>query len=101
MLERSFAWILVHEEGELRGFANVAWDGGPHFFLLDLTIDRSLPDVDDIFSGVVKAAVDRCRKEGGWMRIDAPEELLENFFRPLGFKPVKAGLINLQNVETD
>lgn len=96
VLERSFAWVTAHRDGRLLGFANVAWDGGSNYFLLDLTIDPSCADQDEIFKDMIEAAVDRCRKEGGSLRIDAPDELLKSFFQPMGFKPVSAGVMNLK-----
>lgn len=95
VLGRSFAWVMVYRDGKLLGFANVAWDGGPNFFLLDVSIDPSSADEDKIFTDMIEAAVQRCRKEGGSMRVDAPEELLKSYFQPLGFKPVSAAVINL------
>ena len=100
VLERSFAWVLVFRGGQLLGFANVAWDGGPNYFLMDLSIDPSCAEDDQIFKGMIEAAVQRCQKEGGSVRIDAPEDLLQSFFQPLGFRRVTAGVIHLQKAAT-
>src|SRR2546428_9943408 len=41
VLAHSFTWVTASSGDELVGFANVAWDGGAHFFLLDTSVHPS------------------------------------------------------------
>ena len=95
VLERSFTWVTAASAESLVGFANVAWDGGVHFFLLDTTVH---PDWrgGGVGRGLVQEAIEACRGRGEWIHVDADEELMARLYRPCGFVSTPAGLINLR-----
>ena len=95
LAEHALTWIGAFEERRLIGFVQVAWDGGPHAFLIDTAVD---PDHQGrgIGTAVVKAATDEARSAGcDWLHVDY-EPHLEAFYRhSCGFRPTPAGLIRL------
>ena len=79
----------------LVGFANVAWDGGDHAFLLDPAV-RSDFRRQGIGSELVRLARDLAKSNGAeWLHVDY-EPHLEGFYSKCGFTRTSAGLINLQ-----
>ena len=94
MFDHSFTWIAAVSGDDLIGFANVAWDGDVHFFLLDTTVH---PDWQRKGVGrqLVNEAIDACRGHGEWLHVDAPEELMSGLYQRCGFEPTTAGLIRL------
>ncbi len=95
VLDHSFGWVAFRDNESLRGFANVAWDGGGHFFLLDTTVH---PDYrhDDVARDMVRAVIDMCRGKGDWLHVDASEVLMQRLYFPCGFQPTAAGLVDLR-----
>jgi ribosomal protein S18 acetylase RimI-like enzyme len=79
----------------LVGYANVAWDGGVHAFLLDPTVH---PDYRHrgIGTAIVRAIVERLKARGGfdWLHVDYRPELA-GFYRGCGFVPTDAGVMRL------
>jgi GNAT superfamily N-acetyltransferase len=94
VLEHSFTWITAHAGDEIVGYANVAWDGGVHFFLLDPTV---LPAWRHRGIGtlLVKEAIAACREygKGDHLHVDSSEELMRDFYFPAGFHPTHAGTV--------
>jgi GNAT superfamily N-acetyltransferase len=80
--------------GALIGFVNVAWDGGIHAFLLDMTVH---PDFRrrGIATELVRRVTEAARARGAeWLHVDF-EPQLEAFYRGCGFGPTEAGLLRL------
>jgi GNAT superfamily N-acetyltransferase len=94
----SFTWISAFDEDELVGFANVAWDGDVHFFLLDTTVHPGWQG-RGIGSGLVREAIDACRGHGEWLHVDADEVLMTRLYLPAGFQPTPAGVIDVTATE--
>jgi ribosomal protein S18 acetylase RimI-like enzyme len=95
VLAHSFTWITAHAGEELVGFANVAWDGGVHFFLLDPKVHPSLRH-RGIGARLVREAVAACEGHGEWVHVDAQQPLMQDFYvEACGFVPTPAGLIHL------
>jgi GNAT superfamily N-acetyltransferase len=94
ILRRSLCHATAAVDDRLIGFVNVAWDGGIHAFLLDTTVH---PDFRrrGIATELVRMATDAARSRGAeWLHVDY-EPHLEGFYRRCGFRPTKAGLIEL------
>lgn len=93
----SLGWVTGRVgDGTLIGFANVAWDGGDHAFLLD-------PKVDPAFQrgGVGTELVRRAAKGAAdagctWLHVDFEPHLRGFYFDSCGFRPTDAGLIALR-----
>ncbi len=85
VLAHSFTWVAASSGDELVGFANVAWDGGAHFFLLDTTVHPSWMR-GGIGRRLVEEAIEACRGRGEWLHVDAAEELMTGFYQRCGFQ---------------
>ncbi len=100
ILNRSLAFVCAYHTARLIGFVNLAWDGGIHAFVLDTTVDP-----EHQRRGVGRQLVQQATavaKERGieWLHVDF-EPHLQAFYDECGFKPTKAGLINLQDDNAD
>jgi ribosomal protein S18 acetylase RimI-like enzyme len=93
----SFTWITASSGDDLVGFANVAWDGDVHFFLLDTTVHPAWQG-KGIGHRLVREAIEACREHGAWLHVDASQELMSGFYQPCGFELTPAGLVNLTRV---
>ncbi len=96
LLDRSLAFVCVYDSMRLIGFVNLAWDGGGHAFILDTTIH---PEYQrrGIGRQLVKQATVVAKERGvEWLHVDF-EPHLQAFYDVCGFKPTKAGLINLKD----
>lgn len=94
ILQKSLAHVAAFAGNRLVGFVNVAWDGGVHAFILDTCVH---PDFrrQGIARHLVGEARTVARSRGAqWLHVDF-EPRLEEFYRQCGFRPTKAGLINL------
>jgi GNAT superfamily N-acetyltransferase len=95
-LERhALTWVGAFDRGALTGFVQVVWDGGAHAFLLDTVVD---PDAQGrgIGSALVAAAVAEARAAGcEWLHVDFEDHLTGFYLDRNGFRPTRAGLINL------
>ena len=94
ILTRGLAYLCAYEGERLVGFVNLAWDGGIHAFLLDITVH---PDVQHrgIGQQLVREAVTAAQTRGiSWLHVDY-EPQLEAFYRGCGFKFTNAGLMRL------
>lgn len=95
VLSQSLGYVGAYLQGELVGFANVAWDGGDHAFLLDPTV-RSDLQRQGIGSQLVHRAKNFARSKGAqWLHVDY-EPQLAPFYRKCGFVKTEAGLIKLK-----
>jgi ribosomal protein S18 acetylase RimI-like enzyme len=93
-LTHSFTWVTATSGAELIGFANVAWDGNAHFFLLDTTVHPNWRR-RGIGRRLVEQAIEACRGHGEWLHVDANEELMTGFYQRCGFEATRAGLVDL------
>ena len=98
VLVRSLGYICAYWNSELVGFANVAWDGDVHAFLLDPTVRSDLRR-QGIGREMVRRAAQLSREARcEWLHVDYDPELTE-FYCECGFRPAEAGLINLVHEE--
>ncbi|WP_158888524.1 GNAT family N-acetyltransferase [Amycolatopsis anabasis] len=92
----SLGWMTAREpDGGLIGFANVAWDGADHAFLLD---PKVRPDQQrrGIGTELVRHAAAEARRAGcAWLHVDFEDHLRGFYFDSCGFRPTHAGLISL------
>ena len=97
----SLGWVTAREAGRLVGFANVAWDGGDHAFLLDPKT-RGSEQRRGIGTEVVRVATEAARAAGcEWLHVDFAVELAPFYFDACGFRPAEAaGLIHLPSQPT-
>jgi GNAT superfamily N-acetyltransferase len=93
----SLGWVTVRDgPGSLVAFANVAWDGGGHAFLLDPKV-RPDHQHQGIGTEVVRRAAAAARRAGcEWLHVDFDQELAAFYFDACGFDPTPAGLIHLR-----
>jgi len=94
----SLGWVSARCEGELVGFANVAWDGAGHAFLLD---PKVRPDFRHRGLGteLVRRARDAAREAGcEWLHVDFEPHLRPFYFGACGFRSTEAGVIHLADV---
>jgi len=93
----SLGWATAHlGDGTPVGFANVAWDGGDHAFLLDPKVR-----LDHQRRGIATELVHRCAShaaEAGceWLHVDFRDELAPFYVGACGFLPTAAGLLRLR-----
>lgn len=94
----SLGWVTARTGvGLLVGFANVAWDGGSHAFLLDPKT-RGSYQRRGIGTEVVRLARDHAAMAGcAWLHVDFGEELAPFYLDACGFSPTSAGLIYLSS----
>jgi GNAT superfamily N-acetyltransferase len=77
------------------GFANVAWDGVVHAFVLD-TMVAVAARRGGIGTRLVEVAVREARAAGcEWLHVDFEDHLRAFYFDACGFTPTNAGLIEL------
>jgi GNAT superfamily N-acetyltransferase len=95
-LERHALTLMgAFDLGQLVGFVQVCWDGGPHAFLLDTVVDPRWQR-RGIGTRLVRLAIDQAAAAGcEWIHVDF-EPHLENFYlHEYGFRPTPAGLLRL------
>jgi GNAT superfamily N-acetyltransferase len=95
VLGHSLGWVTVRVGEELVGFANVAWDGGSHAFLLDTVVHPGVRR-QGIGKRLVERAVALAREAGAdWLHVDFEPEA-RTFYEASGFRPTDAGLLALR-----
>ena len=95
LADHALTWVGAFDEGRLVGFVQVAWDGGPHAFLIDTAVDPNHQG-RGIGAALVKAAEDETRAAGcEWLHVDFEPHLESFYLRSCGFRPTSAGLIRL------
>lgn len=101
VLSRSLAWFGAYNTGRLVGYANLAWDGWAHAFLLDPTVRPEFRD-KGIGSRLVQEALAAARKHPTveWVHVDSSPELMSKFYSPAGFQESSAGIISVQGGAT-
>jgi membrane protease YdiL (CAAX protease family)/GNAT superfamily N-acetyltransferase len=94
VLQRSLVYFSAHDGDRLIGFVHLATDGGAHAFLLDTTV---LPEYRHrgIGTALVRRAIEAATSRGvAWIHVDYVAEL-EGFYGAAGFRPTRAGLIDV------
>jgi len=95
VLSHSLGYVCAMADGVLIGFANIAWDGAKHAFLLDPTV-RSDFQRQGIGTALVRHAAELARSKGvEWLHVDY-ESRLAKFYAQCGFRTTEAGLLNLK-----
>jgi GNAT superfamily N-acetyltransferase len=90
----SLVHLGAYEADRLVGYVNVATDGSGHAFLLDPTVHKDVQR-RGLGTRLVQRATEVSRERGGrWLHVDY-EDHLDAFYRRCGFRPTKAGLIQL------
>jgi GNAT superfamily N-acetyltransferase len=92
----SLGWATAHlADGTPVGFANVAWDGCDHAFLLDPKVRLDLQR-QGIGTELVRVAARQATEAGcEWLHVDFRDELAPFYFRACGFAPTAAGVLRL------
>jgi GNAT superfamily N-acetyltransferase len=90
----SLTWLGAFDAERMIGFANVAWDGGLHAFLLDVLVDPARQR-EGIGRALVAEAVRLATAAGcAWLHADYAADLAA-FYERCGLTPTAAGLIRL------
>lgn len=101
VLSRSLVWFGAYDGERLVGYANLAWDGWAHSFLIDPTVH---PDCQDqgIGARLVREAIAAAREHPTveWVHVDASPALMEKFYYPAGFQAASAGIISVRGEDT-
>jgi len=92
----SLGWVCARSNNQLIGFANVAWDGGIHAFLLDVLVTQSWRR-----QGLGFKIVEVVRKQTQvagceWLHVDFESHLRNFYLESCGFTETNAGLIALR-----
>lgn len=91
----SLGWVCAEQGPDLVGFANVAWDGGVHAFLLDVLVAARLRR-RGVGSELVARAVTGARAAGcEWLHVDYDDHLRAFYVDACGVTPTDAGLVRL------
>ena len=93
----SLGWVTARDDGGLVGFVNVPWDGLIHAFIIDpIVAERSARR--GIGTELIRRATEEARAAGcEWLHVDFEDELASFYLDTCGFRPTKAGLINLRS----
>jgi GNAT superfamily N-acetyltransferase len=92
----SLGWVCLRHAGDLIGFANVAWDGGVHAFLIDVVVARPFRR-RGFATSMVEEAARQARATGcEWLHVDFAPHLRAFYLDHCGFRRTDAGLIALR-----
>ncbi len=93
-LNAAMCYIAAFNGSRLIGFVKLIGDAGVHAFLLDPSVHKDYKR-RGIGQELVARAVAVAKERGyEWVHVDF-EDHLEPFYQKCGFKPTKAGLIQL------
>jgi GNAT superfamily N-acetyltransferase len=93
-LEAALCYVAAFDGSKLIGFVKLIGDAGVHAFLLDTSVHADYKH-RGIGQELVARAVSIAKECGcEWVHVDF-EDHLESFYTKCGFKPTKAGLIQL------
>lgn len=93
-LAAALCYIAAFDDSKLVGFVKLVGDAGVHAFLLDPSVDAGYKR-RGIGRELVARAVAYARENGcEWVHVDFDDDL-EPFYAACGFRPTKAGLIQL------
>ena len=94
----SLGWVCAFHDERLVGFVNVAWDGGPHAFIVDTLVagDRRRAGIG---RGLLETVVTECQRAGcEWVHVDFEEELRDFYLGACGFRTTPGGLVSLSEL---
>lgn len=95
VLRRSLTHVAAYDGERLIGFANMAWDGGVHAFLVDVCVHPGYRD-HGIGQSMVEKAIEIARKRGVVkIHVDF-EPHLRDFYLSCGFTPTDAGVLTIR-----
>lgn len=92
----SLGWVVARDDaGQLVGFVNVPWDGFAHAWLQDTMVAAAVRG-RGVGTQLVARARDGAREAGcEWLHVDFADDLEPFYVDACGFRPTKAGLIEL------
>jgi GNAT superfamily N-acetyltransferase len=95
LARHSLTWVGAFDEGLMVGFANVAWDGRVHAFLLDVVVEPRRQG-----EGIGAAVVDEAARLAGaagceWLHVDFVPEHAAFYLDRCGFTRTDAGVLKL------
>jgi ribosomal protein S18 acetylase RimI-like enzyme len=94
ILEQGLSFVCAYQADQLIGFVNLAWDGGVHAFILDITVHPKFRR-QGVGVELVKQVAEVARSRGvKWLHVDY-EPHLKSFYRKCGFRHTEAGLMLL------
>jgi ribosomal protein S18 acetylase RimI-like enzyme len=92
----SLGWVVARDGEELAGFVNVLWDGSVHAWLQD-TMVAVRARGQGVGTGLVALARQEAEAAGcEWLHVDFEDDLAPFYYEACGFRPAKAGLIELK-----
>lgn len=92
----SLGWVTARDGERLVGFANVAWDGGVHAFLVDAMVAASHRRRSIGVRLVARAEAEARAAGCEWLHVDFDDDLDPFYVRACGFAPALAGVIALR-----
>ena len=93
-LKAALCYIAAFDGSRLIGFVKLISDAGAHAFLLDPSVHTDYKR-RGIGQELVARAVAFAKEHGSeWVHVDFEDDL-ESFYQKCGFRPTKAGLIQL------
>jgi len=92
----SLGWVCARDGDDgLVGFANVAWDGMSHAFVLDTLVATAMRR-QGVGRELIAVAVTEARAAGcEWLHADFDVHLRAFYLEACGFAPTNAGLVAL------
>jgi GNAT superfamily N-acetyltransferase len=95
LARHSLTWVGAFDDGRMVGFANVAWDGGVHAFLLDVVVEPRRQG-----GGIGAAVVAEAARLAGaagceWLHVDFVPEHAAFYLDRCGFTRTDAGVVRL------
>jgi GNAT superfamily N-acetyltransferase len=95
LARHSLTWVGAFDGGRMVGFANVAWDGGVHAFLLDVVVEPARQG-EGIGAAVVAEAARLAGAAGcEWLHVDFVPEHAAFYLDRCGFTRTDAGVVKL------
>jgi GNAT superfamily N-acetyltransferase len=95
LARHSLTWVGAFDSGRMVGFANVAWDGGVHAFLLDVVVEPRRHG-QGIGTAVVAEAARLAAAAGcEWLHVDFVPEHATFYLDRCGFTRTDAGVVRL------
>jgi GNAT superfamily N-acetyltransferase len=95
LARHSLTWVGAFDSARMVGFANVAWDGGVHAFLLDVVVEPRRHG-QGIGTAVVAEAARLAAAAGcEWLHVDFVPEHTTFYLDRCGFTRTDAGVVRL------